>query len=106
MEATDGEIGHLDGFVIDDETWAIRYVEVATRNWLPGKKVLVSPAWIERVSWEDSKVFVGLSRETIQHAPEYVESGPLRESMKTGSMFITVGRLIGFTTPHMILHFP
>jgi len=74
MEATDGEIGHLDGFVIDDEAWAIRYIEVATRNWWPGKKVLVSPAWIERVSWPESKVYAGLSREAIQEAPEYVES--------------------------------
>ena len=72
MEATDGEIGHVDGFVVDDEAWAIRYIEVATRNWLPGKKVLISPPWIERVSWTESKVYVGLSRETIKSAPEYV----------------------------------
>jgi hypothetical protein len=74
VEATDGEIGHVDGFVVDDEAWAIRYIEVATRNWWPGKKVLVSPAWIERVSWADSKVNVGLSREAIQNGPEYTES--------------------------------
>jgi hypothetical protein len=75
--AADGEIGHVDGFVVDDEAWAIRYIEVATRNWWPGKKVLVSPAWIERVSWTDSKVYVGLSREAIQNGPEYVESIPV-----------------------------
>jgi hypothetical protein len=74
IEAADGEIGHVDGFVVDDEAWAIRYIEVATRNWWPGKKVLVSPAWIERVSWEDSKVYAGLSREAIKGAPGYVES--------------------------------
>ena len=74
IEASDGEIGHVDGFVVDDEAWAIRYIEVATRNWWPGKKVLVSPAWIERVSWADSKVNVGLSREAIQNGPEYTES--------------------------------
>jgi hypothetical protein len=74
IEASDGEIGHLDGFILDDETWAIRYIEVATRNWWPGKKVLVSPAWIEQVSWADSKVCVGLSRETIKNGPEYIES--------------------------------
>lgn len=77
VEATDGEIGHVDGFVIDNEAWAIRYVEVATRNWLPGKKVLVSPAWIERVSWPESKVYSGLSREAIKSAPEYLLSRPL-----------------------------
>jgi hypothetical protein len=77
IDATDGEIGHVDGFVVDDEAWAIRYIEVATRNWLPGKKVLVSPAWIERVSWADSKVYVVLSREAIKNAPEYIVSRPL-----------------------------
>jgi hypothetical protein len=73
VEATDGEIGHVNGFLLDDEAWAIRYIEVATRNWWPGKKVLLSPAWVDRVSWLDSKVYVGLSREAIQSAPEYVE---------------------------------
>lgn len=77
IDAADGEIGHVDGFLVDDEAWAIRYIEVATRNWWPGKKVLVSPAWIERVSWEDSKVYAGLSREAIKGAPEYVESMPI-----------------------------
>jgi hypothetical protein len=77
IEATDGEIGHVDGFVVDDETWAIRYLEVATRNWWPGKKVLVSPSWIERVSWTDSAVYVALSREAIKDGPEYIESRPI-----------------------------
>jgi hypothetical protein len=77
IEAVDGEIGHVDGFVVDDEAWAIRYIEVATRNWWPGKKVLVSPAWIERVSWGDLKVYASLSREAIKGAPEYVESAPV-----------------------------
>jgi hypothetical protein len=77
IEAADGEMGHVDGFAVDDEAWAIRYAEVATRNWLPGKKVLVSPAWIERVSWGDSRIYVGLSREAIKNAPEYIESRPI-----------------------------
>lgn len=77
IQATDGEIGHVNGFVVDDEAWAIRYMEVATRNWWPGKTVLVSPAWIEQISWTDSKVYVGLFREAIKEAPEYIESRPI-----------------------------
>jgi len=50
---------------------------VTTRNWWPGKKVLVSPEWIERVSWADAKVRVALSREAIKSAPEYVEASPI-----------------------------
>jgi hypothetical protein len=77
IEATDGEIGHVDGFVLDDETWDIRYMEVATRNWLPGKKVLVAPSWIQRVSWSDSTVYVGLSCEAMQAAPDFDKSAPI-----------------------------
>jgi sporulation protein YlmC with PRC-barrel domain len=91
VEATDGEIGHVDGFVVDDEAWAIRYVEVATRNWLPGKKVLVSPAWIERVSWTESKVYAGLSREAIKDAPEYVESMPVTREYEN-RLYVHYGR--------------
>ncbi len=77
IDATEGEIGHVDGFVVDDEAWAIRYIEVATQNWWPGKKVLLSPAWVERVSWADSKVYVALSRETIKSCPEYDKAMPV-----------------------------
>lgn len=73
IQATDGEVGHVEDFILDDETWSIRYLLVATRNWWPGKKVLVSPQWIERVSWGESKVFIDLSREIIKRSPEYTE---------------------------------
>jgi hypothetical protein len=74
IEAADGEIGHVRDFIVDDETWDIRYLEVDTQNWWPGKKVLVSPQRIERVSWLDSKVYVDLTRETIQNGPEWIGS--------------------------------
>ncbi|PKL46432.1 MAG: photosystem reaction center subunit H [Candidatus Riflebacteria bacterium HGW-Riflebacteria-2] len=73
IQASDGEIGHVEDFIIDDKAWAIRYLVINTRNWLPGKKVLVSPQWIERVSWQEEKVFVGLSLELIKKSPEYSE---------------------------------
>ena len=71
IEASDGGIGHVDDFLIDSETWTVRYLVVNTRNFWPGKKVLVSPEWIERVSWEESKLFVDLSRDAIKTAPDY-----------------------------------
>jgi hypothetical protein len=71
VEASDGGIGHVEDFIIDDETWAIRYLVVNTRNWVPGRKVLVAPKWIESISWDDSKVVVNLNRETIKTSPEY-----------------------------------
>jgi uncharacterized protein YrrD len=84
IQALDGEIGHVDDFIIDDETWAIRYLIVDTHNWWPGKKVLVSPQWIERVSWSERKVFINLSRETIKRSPEYTEESLLSRDYEIG----------------------
>ena len=77
INATDGDIGHVEDFLVDDETWAIRYIIVDTRNWLPGRRVLVSPEWIKEVSWQDSKVYVDLSKRHIEAAPEFDPSMPL-----------------------------
>ncbi len=84
IQATDGEIGHVVDFLIDDETWAIRYLIVDTRNWWPGKKVLVSPQWIERVSWSELKVHVNLTREAIKAAPEYTDESPMTRDFEGG----------------------
>ena len=77
IHATDGDIGHVEDFLLDDGSWAIRYIIVDTRNWLPGRKVLVSPEWIRNVSWEESKVHVDLSKRHIEAAPEFDPSVPL-----------------------------
>jgi sporulation protein YlmC with PRC-barrel domain len=77
IQATDGEIGHVEDFVIDDETWAIRYLIIDTKNWWPGNKVLISPRWAERVSWDENKVFVNLTREKIKQSPEFTDESLL-----------------------------
>ena len=84
LKATDGEIGHVEDFVIEDESWTIRYLTVGTKNWWPGKKVLVSPRWIERVSWSDSMVFINVPRETIKLSPEYTEESLLTRDYEVG----------------------
>jgi hypothetical protein len=84
IEASDGPIGHVDNFIIDDDTWAIRYLVVDVGKWLPGKKVLISPLWIERVSWRESKVFVNVLRETVKQAPEYSEADLLTRNYEIG----------------------
>lgn len=75
--ARDGAIGHVDEVIFEDSTWAIRYLAVDTRNWLPGKKVLLAPQWIEEVSWERATVIVDLPRARIEQAPEYDAHSPI-----------------------------
>jgi uncharacterized protein YrrD len=77
IQAIDGDIGHVEDFIVDDREWAIRYMVVDTRNWWPGKKVVVSPDWIRQVSWRESQVHVDLTRDALQSAPEYDPDLPL-----------------------------
>ena len=70
--AADGEIGHVDDFVIDDRDWAIRSIVIKTGGWLSGRKTLVSPQSIEGISWTESKMFVNLTRDQIASGAEYI----------------------------------
>jgi hypothetical protein len=77
IRASDEEIGYVDDFVIEDDTWAIRYLIVDTENWLAGRKVLVSPPWIDHITWSESTVFVNLSSDAIKNSPEYTGTSSL-----------------------------
>jgi hypothetical protein len=82
LHATDGEIGHVAGLLLDDRTWAIRYLVVDTSNWWLGHKVLIAPPWINDVSWSARTVCVDLNRDAVKTAPPYVagdEPGRERE---------------------------
>lgn len=70
IEATDGAVGSVADLVVDDETWAITDVLVDSRQWLPGKLLLISPEVIERIDWPEKKVHLRLAREDILQAPE------------------------------------
>ena len=82
IQAENGHIGHVEDFLVHEKTWTIQYIVVDTRNWLPGKKVLVAPDWIEEVSWAASQVKVDLTREKIKQAPEYDVSKPLTRELE------------------------
>lgn len=84
IQATDGEIGHVDGFLLDDETWAVRYFIIDTRNWWPGKHVLVATHWIDKISWGESTVSVNLSCESIRQFPEYIEQKQMSRDDEIG----------------------
>jgi uncharacterized protein YrrD len=71
IRATDGDIGHVQDMLVEDGTWAIRYLVVNTGHWWLGHAVLVSPQWINEVSWTDETVSVNLTRDSIKAAPPY-----------------------------------
>lgn len=79
IHAIDGDIGHIEDFILEDENWIIRYLVVDTRNWLPGRSVLISPQWIEKISWSDSKVWIDLLKDQIKNSPKYDPSAPINQ---------------------------
>ncbi|MDD5209291.1 MAG: PRC-barrel domain-containing protein [Elusimicrobiales bacterium] len=83
IHAADGLIGHIEDYIVDDEKWAIRYLVADLGTWLPGRKVLISPHWIERVDWETSEVFVDLTRAAIQASPGFDPSVPVSEDYES-----------------------
>ena len=70
-------------FVFDDKSWAIVYIVVDTRKWLPGKHVLLAPEWIDSVSWLEHEVYVKVTREAVDTSPEYDLSFPLSRKHET-----------------------
>lgn len=71
IQATNGELGCVADFILDDDTWNISYLVVDTGKWLPGKKFLVSPALLGAVDWLRDSVSVHMTREQLIKNPEY-----------------------------------
>jgi len=72
IAASDGDIGHVEDFLVDDADWAIRYVLIDTRGWLLGRRLPIAVRWIEDVSWSGEKLLVRLDRARIESSPEYL----------------------------------
>ena len=83
VQATDGELGHIADFLVDDRNWAIRYAVIDTSNWWFGKKVLIASEWIDDVNWSDSKVSIDLSRQAVKDAPSYDPHAPIDDQWET-----------------------
>ena len=70
IQALDGEVGTVTGFMIDDRTWAVRDLVVETGHWYSGKEILVSTANIDRISYKESCVFGRLTKYEIQRTAQ------------------------------------
>ena len=67
LQATDGGIGHVDEFLVD-ESWHVRYLVVDTSNWPGGKAVIVPCSAVEKVDSPNKKMFLKLTRAEIQNS--------------------------------------
>lgn len=80
IHATDGEIGKVIDYIIDDTNWKIQYMVVETGSWLDSRKVLLSTQWIKEVNWDNTVVIVDITTEAVKDSPEFDASQPVNEA--------------------------
>ena len=77
IHARDGEIGHVEDFLIEDADWSIHYLIVDTKNWWPAKKVLISPRSAREIDWTDRLVNLDVDRQRVKDSPTYDAAIPI-----------------------------
>ena len=71
IHAQDGEIGHVEDLLVEDDSWSIRYLMIDTSNWIGGRTVLLAPEWANRIDWATKQVHVDVTRDEVEASPEY-----------------------------------
>lgn len=71
IHASDGDIGHVDDFLIDDIKWHVRYIVVETNNWWPQKTVVVSPAAVQAIELAERYAQLNMQRQQLKNSPQY-----------------------------------
>lgn len=77
VEATDGDIGSIQDFFIDEENWRVRYVIVDTTKWLFGRHVLMSPEAIANARWSERRLDFSVTKEKIEKSPDVSTDMPI-----------------------------
>lgn len=71
LHAEDGELGKIDDFLVEDESWAVRYLIINTSQWWFGKRVLIPPAWMTSVEWAKQTAYCRVTRQQVKGSPPY-----------------------------------
>lgn len=90
IHARNGEIGHVDDFLIGQDSWRIRYLLVDTSNWIGGRSVIVSSEAVERVDKADNQIYVAADRDAIENAPALESIDAALSRTETGPPFTLI----------------
>lgn len=83
IDARDDEVGHVEDLIVDSDDWIIRYMVIDTRNWLPGRKVIVPPQWVGGFDWQEKAARVDLTRAQIESSPKFEPGAPVNRAYET-----------------------
>ena len=75
--ASDGEIGKVEEFLFDDQTWKIRYLVVLAGHWLSEKKVLISPLAVTTVDVDEFRIHLSLTKNQVKNSPNVDTDQPV-----------------------------
>jgi len=84
IHASDGAIGHVEDFLLGDADWSIRYLVVDTKNWWPGKRVVISPRSARDIDWGHRMVNLKVDRQKVKDSPTYNPSTPVDRAFEDG----------------------
>ncbi|MFX4227205.1 MAG: PRC-barrel domain-containing protein [Porticoccaceae bacterium] len=76
--------GHIEDVIVEDEGWRIEFIQINTRNFLPGgRDVLVTMDCIEHISWPNHSLSIGLSSKQLTSGSEWDEQSPSESWQKS-----------------------
>jgi hypothetical protein len=82
VHAADGDIGHVQGILVNEDSWAIQYLVINTSNWWLGHQVIIAPEWIDHASWAESTIYLDLTRDAVKNSPSYDPSATLERDQE------------------------
>ncbi len=71
VHATDGDIGHVENMLVDDESWGVRYLIIDTSNWWFGTRVLISPFSVREIRYEGSRILLTMTKAVVKGSPAW-----------------------------------
>jgi uncharacterized protein YrrD len=83
IHALDGDIGHVENFMFENDDWSLRYFIVDTSNWWFGKHVLIAMQAVRTVEWSDRHVRLDVTREQVSTSPAWDPLVAFNEFEKT-----------------------
>ncbi|WP_147425754.1 PRC-barrel domain-containing protein [Mucilaginibacter gracilis] len=72
IHAIGGEIGHLNNYILDDQTWTITDLVIDTANMIGGKKVLVPVSNVDALQWSNYEVYLNITPEAVENSAVYI----------------------------------
>lgn len=72
LETATGVLGHVSDFMMDPVSWAIVHLVVKIGSRFSGKEVELPVAKVQKISYQESTVFVSLTQEEVERSPEHL----------------------------------